>query len=43
MNGQNLNKFYIHIIIDKMYVWFVNRIFSYTSTEILLLVVDMVM
>ena len=34
MNGQNLTKFCIHIIIDKIYVGIVNRHFHKFATEL---------
>ena len=42
MNGQNLTKFYIHIIIEKIYVWIVSRHF-FPILKFDILVVDMVM
>ena len=34
MNGQNLTKFYVHIINDRIYVGIVNRIFCKFATEL---------
>ena len=34
MNGQNLTKFCIHIINDKIYVGIVNRLFRKFATEL---------
>ena len=34
MNGQNLTKFYVHIIIDKIYVGIINRHFCKFATEL---------
>ena len=38
MNGQNLTKFCMHIIIDKIYVGIVNRHFSQILKEFRLLI-----